>query len=108
MTLPDAPTPNRNQTSAGVAAAPCEIQYTQGMPYLAFALTVTEAPFVVVYDGVEAAAGEDEAAVAVGFAPPRATGSAVVARPRMTCTCPAATELPGVAVTPRSLAIRAA
>ena len=74
-------------------------QYTQGMPYGAFDLTVTAPPAwpllaaeVALTEGAEAEPDEEA---------PRAAGTAVDVVPSRTSTCPAATELAAVAVVPK-------
>jgi hypothetical protein len=90
--------------SAALVHTPQGVQYTQGMPYLALGATVTEPPFTVPIEGADA----DELAEGVAAGPPRPDGKAVELPLRMTWTCPAATELLAVAVTPKYLAICAA
>ena len=79
---------------------------------MALAVTLTEDPFRVVYDGVVAVAvgdGEEVPDVAlVAELPPRAAGTEVASAPTVTWTCPVATDVLGVAVTPKSFAISAA
>src|ERR1035441_860661 len=96
----------RQRSWAATRAAPnseAASQYTQGMPYGAFALAVTAPPAwpllaaeVAVAEGAVAEAGPEPDEDA-----PRSAGTEVDVVPSSISTCPAATELAAVAVAPK-------
>jgi hypothetical protein len=84
-------------------AGPAQRQYTQGMPYFAFGLTVTGAPAWPLFDAeVGVVVGEAPGEPLVLLALPGVTpgGTAVASAPSRTSTWPAATVLLGEAVSP--------
>src|SRR5579875_631508 len=93
---------SRNQGSGGTGG-----QYTQGIPYGAFGLTVTAPPLApLLWDGLSAELdGDGEPAEAAGGEPDAgegdvsAAGTAVASVPSSTSTWPAATVESGLAVT---------